>query len=525
MRRRTLSSNKGMDIKLEKKLTNYDYNQPSDELDYKERDWIPARYVLTLLTFFGLGLQYTQRVCLNLTIVAMVNSTAIEANENDTTDDECPIHFSNTTTVHYEGKFLWSPSIQGVILGAFYYGYICTPLLGGRLSEIVGAKWLLGTGILCTSILTLVTPLVAHWGIVAMVIVRVLIGLGQGVNSASMYAMFSRWAPPEERSRMLSICTIGQHVGTIVTMSLTGFLCEYGFAGGWPSAFYVYGICGCLWFMFWATLVHNSPEDHPRISKKELMYIQQNLPQFSQKKSRPIPWKNIFKSKAVWAVTIAKFSGTWGFTSLLTKLPAYLADVLHFPMQKNGFTNSLVYVAEILCMLVSGYTADALRKRNNLSTTCIRKMFESVALLGPAFCLIAVPIMGCDSSSVVVLLVLSMGLYGMVGGGDIPVFVDIAPEFAGTIFGLANGLAGATGFLTPLVAGIFLDSDHGGIQQWSKVFYSSAAIYVIGAAIFVIIGSAEPESWAVSEPPAQIKVPSATDKKNLEKVDVEIAVK
>lgn len=53
--------------------------------------------------------------------------------------------------------------------------------------------------------------------------------------------------------------------------------------------------------------------------------------------SRPIPWGKIVRSRAVWALTVAKFAGTWGFTSLLTKLPAYLADVLHFPIQKVKF--------------------------------------------------------------------------------------------------------------------------------------------------------------------------------------------
>ncbi|GFX74618.1 hypothetical protein TNCV_1158351 [Trichonephila clavipes] len=299
---------------------------------------IPARYVLTFLTFLGLGIQYTQRVNLNVTMVAMVNSTSIAAGKlNETTSDECPNIFTaaNVTKEYPEGKYTWSPSTQGVILGAFYYGYVFTPLLGGRLSELLGAKWLLGGGIFFTSLLTLITPMAAELGVGVMVALRVIVGAAQGVNSASMYAMFSRWAPTHERSRLLSICTIGQHVGTIITMPTSGFLIQYNVGGGWPSVFYLFGIIGCLWFLFWVALVYNTPAEHPRISKAELVYIQQHLPQTSaERKSRPIPWGKILRSRAVWAVTIAKFSGTWGFTCLLTKLPAYLADVLHFPIQK-----------------------------------------------------------------------------------------------------------------------------------------------------------------------------------------------
>lgn len=255
------------------------------------------------------------------------------------------------------------------------------------------------------------------------------------------------------------------------------------------------------------------------------MYIQQNLPQTSaERKSRPIPWSKIVRSRAVWAVTVAKFAGTWGFTCLLTKLPAYLADVLHFPIQKNGLINALVYTAEILAMFLSGFSSDYLRKKNWLSNTNIRKLFETIALLGPTACLLLVPAMGCNHWPVVILIVMSMGCYGMVGGGDIPAFVDIAPELAGTIFGLANGIAGTTGFLSPLVAGVFLDSDHGGMFQWAKVFYTSCGIYAFGAVFFLIFGSAEPEPWAVSEEPPAADIPAALSRKASVRSDIEISL-
>lgn len=68
---------------------------PSNYLIFLFPERIPARYVLTLLTFLGLGIQYTQRVNLNVTMVAMVNTSFIEGKENDTTLDECPNPFVN----------------------------------------------------------------------------------------------------------------------------------------------------------------------------------------------------------------------------------------------------------------------------------------------------------------------------------------------------------------------------------------------------------------------------------------------
>lgn len=74
------------------------------------------------------------------------------------------------------------------------------------------------------------------------------------------HALWSKWAPPSERARLLtfsvsglrytgvalyslslSLSLLGQYVGSIVSFPLTAVFCSYGFDGGWPSAFYVFG--------------------------------------------------------------------------------------------------------------------------------------------------------------------------------------------------------------------------------------------------------------------------------------------
>lgn len=56
-------------------------------------------------------------------------------------------------------------------------------------------------------------------------------------------------------------------------MPLSGLLSEYGFAGGWPSIFYVFGAVGTIWCIAFLIMVHEDPESHPRISEDEKKYI------------------------------------------------------------------------------------------------------------------------------------------------------------------------------------------------------------------------------------------------------------
>ena len=76
-----------------------------------------------------------------------------------------------------------------------------------------------------------------------------------------MYTLWGKWAPPGERSRLVTISVagensllisflytygfsfiLGMYFGNLVSFPLSALLCEYGFDGGWPSVFYVFGM-------------------------------------------------------------------------------------------------------------------------------------------------------------------------------------------------------------------------------------------------------------------------------------------
>lgn len=55
-------------------------------------------------------------------------------------------------------------------------------------------------------------------------------------------------------------------------------------------------------------------------------------------KSAPVPWRCMFRSKACWAVGAANVGHAWGFYTLLTELPSYMDNILHFNMKQVGAT-------------------------------------------------------------------------------------------------------------------------------------------------------------------------------------------
>lgn len=117
-----------------------------------------------------------------------------------------------------------------------------------------------------------------------------------------------------------------RHSG-VVALPGSGWMAD---AYGWESLFYVFGIIGCVWFVFWMLVVRESPKKDPYIGEDELQFIQKSIG--TQNGGRVLeykhPWKEIFRSPAVWAICAAHFSENWGFYTLLTQLPTFLRGII-----------------------------------------------------------------------------------------------------------------------------------------------------------------------------------------------------
>lgn len=132
--------------------------------------------------------------------------------------------------------FDWSETLQGIILGSFYAGYIISHLPGGLLSERYGGKYTLGIGILSTAVFTILTPLVVskcnvnpvllivsgfivkficfffQVGVIGLILLRMLIGIGEGTTYPALSTLNSNWAPLRERSQIGSFMFSGAQV-------------------------------------------------------------------------------------------------------------------------------------------------------------------------------------------------------------------------------------------------------------------------------------------------------------------------
>ncbi|CAF4408116.1 unnamed protein product, partial [Adineta steineri] len=74
---------------------------------------------------------------------------------------------------------------------------------------------------------------------------------------------------------------------------------------------------------------------------------------------------------------------------------------------------------------------------------------------------------------------------------------DIAPAYAGIVFGISNTFATIPGIISPYIVGALTEKDP---NNWRIVFFICATIYIIGMVVFLLIGSGEVQPWATKHP-------------------------
>ncbi|KAI1288230.1 Sialin [Halotydeus destructor] len=476
---------------------------------------IPVRWLIVTIVVLSCAVDYITRVNINVAIVSMVKP---HAHAHNVSAGTCPFQADPGQVghdVHHHANgnrtYDWSPKTQGIVLGSFWYSYMCMQVPSARLAEEVGGKWIVAVSLIGSGVVNMITPLISDW-LTALIASRVVLGVLQGGIFPSCYAMLYKWMPQKERSLALAFMDVGGTIGSIVAASLTGYLSEHGFAGGWPSSFYVSGIISLVTFVLWVTLVSSTPEEHHLITEEELDYIRkhrgngQNAGGVKGSRTRPpVPWRAILTSSPVIAVIISKFSLGWTFFTILSKLPAYLNDVLHVSPTENGLLNASLYTATIISLLTAGHISEKMIQIGWFSRTRCRKMFAAIASLGAATCLAIVPSVGCNKTAVMMLFITSNFLMGCGSGGDGPVPSELTTNFPATIFSIANMVACSSGFVAPYVIGVILESKAGDLQYlWSIIFYLASAIAGTGIMAFLFFGSADIQPWdAPTDPSGQ----------------------
>jgi MFS family permease len=373
----------------------------------------------------------------------------------------------------------WAEGVQGVVQSAFLWGYLANQLLGGTLADRFGGKAVMTWGVAFFSIASCllpavaVTPWTAALGITlpAVLLVRFLVGFGEGVALPSMNNLAATRIPPSRRATALGIMFMGFQSGNLVGLALSPLILQHY---GWKALFYMFGLLGAPLLLLWNLVVPPSPPSVTSSSSN----LESTLP------SKAISVQDLLKNRPVWAIIIANVINHWGYFIYLNWMPTYFYKVLGLDLRASAFMSFVPWLVMATGSSVSGLLSDGL-VRAGVAPTRVRKVVQTVAFLGPVVPLFVLAAGGLTATQAVLAMTAALGLTSV--GQFVTNMSDIAPRQAGKLFGLCNTFGSAAGILGVSCAGFLVERT----GSFSLIFQITAILNVVGTLVW--------NAWATAE--------------------------
>jgi MFS transporter, ACS family, hexuronate transporter len=248
----------------------------------------------------------------------------------------------------------WTDQEYGYISAAFTLAYAIGFIVAGWFIDKVGSR--VGYSVY----LTIWSLAAAAHALVKTAfgfgIARFALGIGESGNFPAAIKTVAEWFPKKERALATGIFNAGSNVGAVIAPLVVPWL---ALNWGWQSAFIVTGLAGLIWIGFWFP-VYRRPSEHPKLSKRELDYIESDPPDTPTK----IPWSSLFKYRQTWAFASVKFltDAIWWF--YLFWFPLFMNDRFGVDLKTIGIPMIIVYVLADFGSVGGGWLSSFLLKKN-----------------------------------------------------------------------------------------------------------------------------------------------------------------
>ncbi|MEP7341276.1 MAG: MFS transporter [Acidobacteriota bacterium] len=415
-----------------------------------------ARYKLLFLIFLLAVLTYLDRLCISAAMPQMA------------------------------AEFNLSSEQKGYIFSAFTLAYAAFEIPSGWLGDRFGARMALTRIVMWWSAFTALTGAAA--GFRSLLLIRFLFGAGEAGAFPNIARAVSRWFPPSEQGRAMSVSFVGLATGSAMTAPIVLTLMEWV---SWRWTFVGFGLIGTLWCVAWHRWFRNLPEEHKAVNAAELKVIRSE--QADGKALLPahqVPWRTVLTSKNLIFIGLMYFAYAYGLYFYITWLPTYLREARGFSLSSTKWLSALPWVVSAFGFALGGWMTDRLARKGKLKLA--RCGIGAVGYLASAFVLALVARVE-NNLVAALLLALALGFQSMTISAAWAVCLDVGRRYAGVVTGFMNTVGNIGGTASPLVIGKVLAAGGG----WASPFYVMAVVFVLGAGMWLLI---DPRRSVVEEP-------------------------
>ncbi|ANH80867.1 hypothetical protein A8C56_07635 [Niabella ginsenosidivorans] len=294
---------------------------------------------------------------------------------------------------------------------------------------------------------------------------RFLLGAAESGNFPAGVKAAAEWFPLKERALAIGLLNAGSSAGAAVAAPLVSFIT---LAWGWQSAFVATGIIGFVWVYCWWKYYY-TPQTHPRITKKELQYIESDTePEVSKKKAGI---RQLLGMRQSWGCFVARIFIDPCTYFLIFWIPKYLQEEQSMSLNLVGYFAWIPYLALAIGTIAGGIIPRKLIS-NGWSLNRARKtVMLTASLLIPLCCLALFQ----SHSLSIALMAITGVMFGHGLWGNITLPAEVFPKSVqGTLTGLGGTLGGCASILTQFAIGWTVQN-----VSYTPVFIAVGLMYLL----------------------------------------------
>jgi len=360
-----------------------------------------------------------------------------------------------------------SASQLGILLSAFFWTYALMQIPAGWLVDRFDVKWVFAAGFFVWSAATAVTGIL-H-GFVALLMVRVILGLGESVAFPSYSKILGGHFKEHRRGFSNSMIMAGLSLGPALGMKVGGNAVG---RFGWRPFFVVLGLVGLLWLPLWFAWMPRRSDRH------------------SQSSGHKAGLLDILRLRSAWGTCIGQSSINYYLYFLVTWLPFYLVRGRHLSLGEMANAGGLLFLVSAISATASGRLSDRWIQ-SGASPTFVRKGMMVFGHTGIGILLILTVIAPGP------LLTVALALTGMFLGISICNSWAISqmlagPRMVGRWVGVQNFAGNLAGAVAPALTGFLLDRT--GSFYWPFLITAVVA-WIGGLSWWFVVGPLDEVDW------------------------------
>jgi nitrate/nitrite transporter NarK len=158
----------------------------------------------------------------------------------------------------------------------------------------------------------------------------------------------------------------------------------------WRATFWLFGLTGVVWCVWFAAWFRNRPEEKPSVNAAELALIRRGGAP-ARAAHAGVPWRQIFASGNLWTLCLMYACQSYGWYFYITYLPTFLKEQYEVP--DGNFLGALykggpLWMGAVGC-LTGGFLTDWFIRRTG-NRRLGRKLFGVIGHALSALCFVAV---------------------------------------------------------------------------------------------------------------------------------------